>query len=295
MFEETKQADCKSFSLAFVGMMKALGHKNVGFRFASYRPNKIPTHVYNYVVCNGKKFTFDACVENLKESPRHTFTQDMKIQYLTGTPEMEYIGKKRKDKPGAGKKILLAPVRGAFLSIVKLNGRGLAHKLSLALAKDPETTKAFWEKLGGKFETLKKDIDKGKNKRPLFGESKKTRGVKGMGFYPNDTEDSYIGAAGVDDAAIVAFIAAATPALIAVSNLFKKNNIPEDAGGADGDVVTSGEKDASEPLPKGFEAADPESGSSSGGLNLGFKPSPLMIGGIVGGLALVYFLTKKKK
>ena len=290
MFEETKQADCKSFSLAFVGMMKALGHKNVGFRFASYRPNKIPTHVYNYVVCNGKKFTFDACVENLKESPRHTFTQDMKVQYLTGTPEMEYIGKKRKDKPGAGKKILLAPVRGAFLSIVKLNGRGLAHKLSLALAKDPETTKAFWEKLGGKFETLKKDIDKGKNKRPLFGESKKTKGIKGRYF--DNTEDSYIGAAGVDDAAIVAFIAAATPALIAVSNLFKKNNIPEDAGGADGDVVTSGEKDASEPLPKGFEAADPESGS---GLNLGFKPSPLMIGGIVGGLALVYFLTKKKK
>jgi hypothetical protein len=88
MFLKTKQADCKSFSLAFVGMMEALGH-DVGFRFASYRKNKIPTHVYNFVVCNGKKFTFDSCVENLKESPRYTFIKDMKVQYLSGP---NYIG-----------------------------------------------------------------------------------------------------------------------------------------------------------------------------------------------------------
>ena len=291
MFQDTKQADCKSFSLAFVGMMGALKY-DCGFRFASYRSNKIPTHVYNFVLCNGKKYIFDACVENLKESTRHTYLQDMKVQYLTGVPimanDIEYIGKKSKGGKGGAKKILLAPVRGAFLSLLKLNVRGLATKLSKAIAKDESTTKAMWEKLGGSYNTLKKNVDSAKGRKAIFGESKKNKGVRGMGFYPEDTEDSYIGV--VDWALIGTTIAAATPALIAVARLLKKNNIPE---GEEGDVVTDGEKNDSTPLPEGFEAADPE--GSSGGLNLGFKPSPIMIGGIVGGLALVYFLMKKKK
>jgi hypothetical protein len=309
MFKDTKQADCKSFSLAFVGMMKALGHDNVGFRFASYRPNKIPTHVYNFVVCNGKKFTFDACVENLKESPRHTYITDMKVQYLTGLPmENEYIGKKKgrvkaffKKAGSAAKKVTLAPVRNAFLGLVRLNARGLAKKLNIALQKDSSTTKAFWEKLGGKFDSLQNAINAGKGKKPLAGESKKNKALKGVGFYYADTEEAYIGEynlygeqiGAVAVASVVALLAAATPALIAVSRLFKKNNIPEDEEDG-GEVVTAEEEESSEKLPAGFEAADPETGSGSG-LNLGFKPSPIMIGGIVGGLALIYFLTKKKK
>ena len=165
----TKQADCKSFSLAFVGMMGAMGY-DCGFRFASYRQNKIPTHVYNFVVCNGKKYIFDACVENLKESPRYTFIKDMKVQYLSGLPIMgndfQFIEgreerqarrqarqerrqtRKEEGKGGTGKKILLSPVRNAFLALIRLNARGLAKKLSIAIQKDPSTSKAFWEKLG---------------------------------------------------------------------------------------------------------------------------------------------------
>lgn len=293
MFKGTKQADCKSFSLAFIAMMGAMGYKNIGFRFASYRSNKIPTHVYNFVICNGKKYTFDACVENLKESKRYTFIKDMKVQYLSGLPIMEndYIGKK-----GTGKKILLSPVRGAFLALLDLNVRGLAKKLSIALQKNPSKTKAMWEKLGGKFDKLEKAINKGKNKKPLAGESKKNKGLKGLGFYSANSESSYyigendsIGA--LDLAAIGTFLATAAPALIAAKNLFKENGIPE---GDEGDVITKDEADATEPLPKGFEAADPE-GGSAGGLTTGFKVSPLLIGGIVGGLGLIYFLTKKKK
>jgi hypothetical protein len=330
MFKDTKQADCKSFSLAFVGMMKALGHE-CGFRFASYRKNKIPTHVYNFVVCNGKKFTFDACVENLKESPRHTYIQDMKVQYLTGIPNMEQDlisgraerqqrrqerrenrqerredrQERRQERKSEGrgvlntaKKVTLAPVRNAFLALVRLNVRGLAKKLNIALQKDQSTTKAFWEKLGGKFDSLSSAINAGKNKRPLAGESKRGRTGRGMGFYYADTEEAYIGEDDQNEdgigevtlAAVGTFLAVATPALIAASNLFKKNNIQDDA--ESGLTVTQEEAASSEKLPAGFEAADPEGGS---GLNLGFKPSPLMIGGIVGGLALVYFLTKKKK
>ena len=310
MFQDTKQADCKSFSLAFVGMMGALGY-DCGFRFASYRPNKIPTHVYNFVLCNGKKYIFDACVENLKESPRHTYLQDMKVQYLTGVPimtnDLEYIGKKGRGKKflknlGKGvKKVTLSPVRNAFLALVRLNARGLATKLNVAVGKDKSTTVSMWEKVGGKFDSLQNAINAGKNKKPLAGESKKNRGVKGIEFYPGDSESSYIGEYDLQGerigvvavASVVALIAAAAPILIAASKLFKKNNIPEDEGGSEGDVVTPEEKEDHEPLPEGFEAADPE--GSSGGLNLGFKPSPIMIGGIVGGLALVYFLMKKKK
>lgn len=310
MFSGTKQADCKSFSLAFVGMMGAMGY-NCGFRFASYKPNKIPTHVYNFVICNGKKYTFDACIENLKESPRYTFIKDMKVQYLSGLPIMgndfEYMGgkeerqarraKRREEgKGGRGKKILLAPVRGAFLSLIRLNVRGLAKKMSVAIAKDDSTTKAFWEKLGGKYNLLKKAVDKGKNKRPLAGESKKNKALKGLGFYSADSEASYY--IGEDDgigevtlAAVGAFLATAAPALIAAKALFKKNSIPE---GEEGSVITPDEEKDTEPLPKGFEAADPE-GGSSGVLTTGFKASPLLIGGVVGGLALIYFLTKKKK
>jgi hypothetical protein len=301
MFSGTKQADCKSLSLGFIGMMGAMNY-NCGFRFASYRSNKIPTHVYNFVICNGKKYTFDACVESLKESPRYTYIKDMKVQYLSGLPIMgndfEYMGgkeerrarraKRREEgKGGTGKKILLAPVRAAFLSLVGLNVRGIAKKLSIAIAKDPSTTKSFWEKLGGKYDRLKSRVEKSKDKRPLAGESRRNKELKGLGFYPADTEDSYIGV--VDLAAIGVFLATAAPALIAAKNLFKKNGIPE---GEEGEVITSDEEKETETLPKGFEAADPEGGSS---LTTGFKASPLLIGGVVGGLALIYFLTKKKK
>lgn len=311
MFQDTKQADCKSFSLAFVGMMKALGY-NAGFRFASYRPNKIPTHVYNFVVCNGKKYIFDACVENLKESPKHTFTQDMKVQYLSGPFNYAEYAKQLQDQgrskteivklleeakkryealdeatrpaPSGAKKVVLAPVRAAFLSLVGLNVRGLATKLGKAIDKDPSTTRSFWEKLGGRYNALKNRVNNSKNKKAIFGEGK-----KGVGFYPGDSEASYIGV--VDWALVGTIVATATPALVAVSALFRKNNIPD---GEEGAVVTTDEAAKGAKLPEGFEAADPET-EKEGGLNLGFKPSPLMIGGIVGGLALIYFLTKKKK
>jgi hypothetical protein len=314
MFKNTKQADCKSFSLAFVGMMEALGY-DAGFRFASYRPNKIPTHVYNFVLCNGKKYIFDACIENLKESPRHTYIQDMKVQYLSApnrgfdypafAKQLQDQGKTKAEiaeaikklqsvqqgldaatsTPGRGKKILLAPVRAAFFTLLSLNVRGLASKLAKAIEKDSATTKSMWERLGGNFNTLKEKVSANKNKKALFG-----GGVNGVGFYSDDTEQSYIGV--VDWVLIGTIVATATPALIAVSALLKKNNIPE----GEGNVITAGEADAGAKLPADFEAADPEPGSGTGaGLNLGFKPSPLVIGGIVGGLALVYFLVIKKK
>lgn len=318
LLKDTKVGDCKSFSLAVLSIITAMGYKG-GLRFSSYKPNKIPTHVYNFVFDNsGKKITFDACVESLKESPRYTYIKDMEVTYLAGSPIMvdsyDYLGRRKKgkdkDKPGKGKKIFLAPVRGAFLSLVALNVRGLATKLQKSLAKGDADAKAFWKKLGGDFDKLKKNIDKGKNKKALFG---KPKGLKAPYIYNdsigvtkfqygaefiNAPEDSdYLGA--VDWAAVGTFLATASPALIAVATLFKKQGIPE----GEGDVLTDQEKENTTPLDpdgQGFEAADPDPGAGTketpGILTTGFKPSPLLIGAIgLGALGLLYILTKKKR
>jgi len=304
LLKDTQVGDCKSYSLAVLSIITAMGYRG-GFRFASYKPNKTPTHVYNFVLDNsGKKITFDACVESLKESPRYTYIKDMEVTYLAGSPVMidssDYLGRRRRgrggrgrgsgDKPGTGKKIFLAPVRGAFLSLVALNVRGLASKLQQAIQKDQSKTKAFWTKLGGDFGKLQSNINKGAKKKALFGKGKGMNGATAVEYL-----EPGIGA--VDWAAVGTFIATASPALIAVSKLFKSQNIPE----GEGDVLTEEEKEKTTPLDptgEGFEAGDPEpgSGSTSGILTTGFKPSPLMIGAIgLGALGLIYILTKKKR
>lgn len=300
LLKDTKEGDCKSYSLAVLSILLSMGYKG-GFRFASYKRNKIPTHVYNFVFDNsGKKITFDACVESLKESPRYTYIKDMEVTYLAGSPVMidssDYLGRRRRggrgkggdDKPGRGKKIFLAPVRGAFLSLVALNVRGLATKLEKSIQKGKDKTKAFWTKLGGDFDKLQKTVDKGSKKKALFGKGKGLNGVTNVTYY-----EEGIGA--VDWAAVGTFIATASPALIAVSKLFKSQQIPE----GEGDVLTDSEKDNTTPLDPdgtGFEVADSESKETPGILTTGFKPSPLMIGAIaLGALGLIYILTKKKR
>lgn len=83
-----KQGDCKSFSLLFLSIMAAAGYKG-GFRFASYRPTKQITHVYNYFIDEkGNTYAYDACIKDLKESNRATHIKDMKINYIAGVPVM---------------------------------------------------------------------------------------------------------------------------------------------------------------------------------------------------------------
>lgn len=284
MIAGTKQADCKSFSLASVAQCLAAGHR-CGFRFASYKPNKIPTHVYFWILDNsGKKFTFDPTIRNLKESPKATNTIDMELRYMTGVDDFPEIGKK-----GRGKKIFLAPARGAFLSLVALNVRGLATKLARS-----KNAKQFWEKLGGDYNKLKKAVDKAKNKKAIFGKGK---GLKGIESTYTEYYDTYQaeGIGVVDLAAIGGFLATAGPVLIAVQNLFKKEGIPD---GEEGAVITPDESSKTEPIDpsgQGFTVADGEGKTTPGTTLTSFKPSPLLIGGAIGAIALVYFLTSKKR
>jgi hypothetical protein len=306
LLKDTKEGDCKSYSLAVLAIITAMGYKG-GFRYVSYKPNKIPTHVYNFVFDNsGKKFTFDACVDSLLESPRYTYIKDMEVTYLAGSPIMidsdpYYLGKKKKkkkgkDKPGPLKKITLAPARAAFLALVKINARGLATKLQISINKGGDKTKAFWTKVGGDFDKLKSATAAGAKKKPLFG-IKKGGKVSGA-LHVEYLEDQRIGVDPATLTATAAALAAAAPILLAVSNLFKSQQIPE----GEEDVLTPDEKAEEpglDPDGEGFAAADPDPGVSKTTptiLTTGFKPSPLVIGAIgLGALGLIYMLTKKKR
>lgn len=294
---DTKIGDCKSFSLLFYALMQASGH-NAGYRFASYKKNKIPTHVYNYVKDNGKIYTFDTCVRSLRESPRYTYIQDMNVNYLTGIDDDYLSGKaerkaKRDKRKAEGKglfakvkKVGLSVPRTAFRTLVSINVRGLATKLNKAIAKDPAKLKSLWERFGGKFDKLEKSINTGKNKKPLFG-------AKVSGYY--DENNNYIGVVTPETAAL---IASASALLVPISKLLKDLGIQKEPGeeGTE-DIITPDEEKELEAsgakLEPGFIATDDENKNlTTAG---GFSPSPLLIGGVIGAGLLIYLLTKKKK
>ena len=314
MFNDTKQADCKSFSLAAFANLLSKGYKG-GFRFVSYRSNKIPTHVYIYVFDkSNNKLTFDPCIKNLKESPKATYILDMDVRYLSmpyyygieGKKERQKRREERKAKKAAGDdpkglpKITLAPARGAFLGLVALNFRGLASRLDQAIKKDSTKVREFWNKLGGDFSKLKENVDKNKGKKPLLG----AKGIDGIGTYEDYyISESFIGVEPVTTAAAAA--ATASPILLALEKLMKAlkiGGIVAEAGGKTIELLTPEEKKATTPLDatgEGFQAKDPEPGAlkeakTTPTLLTDFEPSPTLIYGLVGAAALIYFITKKK-
>lgn len=66
-------------------------------------------------------------------------------------------------------KVAAAPVRNAFLLLVKINFANLGNKLALAWEKAPSKLKIFWESAGGKIEALKKAWEAGSKKKRIFG------------------------------------------------------------------------------------------------------------------------------
>jgi hypothetical protein len=351
MIFDTKQADCKSFSLAIAAQLTRLGYIN-GFRFASYKANKIPTHVYNWVLDrNNKKHIFDACTKGLKEGTQATKKIDMQVRYLSGpnninemaeiagqhsinaeplrfpagfnvgafVQQLTKAGKSKEEiatalkqmseryqsvqdaidtaKPGFIKKVVgkvtLSPVRNAFLALVGLNFRGLAKKILQVKAKNGVQLQRFWQQLGGNYDKLIDRAEKSKNKKPLLlGKKGK---AKLNGADEQNEDEAYIGELTL--ASVGAFLAAAAPAMIAINNLFKRNNIPD----TEGEELTEG-VDLNKQLPDGntWSAADPEPESNQNtsmlpDLTTSFKPSPLLIGGGIAAILAIYFLTKKSK
>lgn len=127
---------------------------------------------------------------------------------------------KIKDVLKGVKAVGLVVPRKAFLGLVALNVRGIATRMS-KLSSD-ELKKIWVQKFGGSLPTLMNTIKTGQKKKPLFGASKKVKGIKGIGYVVDDGDG--IGFTGVE---IAGMIAAAAPIMVAVVAALKGKGIPE--------------------------------------------------------------------
>lgn len=132
------------------------------------------------------------------------------------------IGKGLKKVGRAVKTAALAPARGSFLAVVRLNFRGLATRYNLLNEKGKKKFFEKWEKMGGKVSALERAVDAGKGK-PIVMCGKKCRAKAGKNpQLPSDLEKDFVNWTGFDDAAVVSaalsVIAAMTKAVGDKSN-----------------------------------------------------------------------------
>jgi hypothetical protein len=137
------------------------------------------------------------------------------------------------------KKVAMALPRNSYMALVDFNVRGVATKLSKALAKDPSKIQALWERLGGNFSKFKNAINNGKNKKPFLGS--KLEGIAGP--------------------ELAAALAAAAP-IIATVGAYLKKIFPGDAS-VNTDELTNAASQAggkTTPYDENTVASDGESG-----------------------------------
>ncbi len=182
-------------------------------------------------------------------------------------------------------KVSAAPMRNAFLLLVKLNFANLAVKLKRAWDKAPSKLQTFWESIGGKIEALKKAWEKGSTKKRIFGE---------------DT---------IGEPGIAAATASAAPLIVKIADLLKKIGIEPD------ELVEIG-KDAlnqkAQELAK--KALQPKAAKEAAQIEVADQleadieeattatPAPMfraatgtnMLPLILGGAAVLYFVTRKR-
>lgn len=307
-----KKGDCKSFSLFILSGLLALGHE-AGFRFASYKPNKVYTHVYNFVKHNGKNNTFDSCISNLKESQTYTQLKDMKVNYLSGigskakrqakraarkdkradkkearqekrADKKEARKEKRQNKPSVVKKVAFAPARAPFLALVSFNFRNLAKKLAALQSKNPKKLKEFWLKVGGNPDKLLKSVNTGKSKKPLAGGGK-MNGANQV-VYTAIGDQQYIG---LDPASATAAISAASVLLATVQKLLKGEKVE----GADEILAPTGTEVVN--LDANFEVIDADGEEAKSYQKKSFTPSIGLIGGGLAAAAALYIILKPKR
>jgi hypothetical protein len=257
--------DCKSYSLFIGGILSALQRKGKNidwcYRFASYKmTDSIPHHVFIVINPNQQdEFYVDPVIQPFEYKKPYFYSIDKKpnmaLYAISGigakkkrkSPEQQAKKQKAKEKivnaiKKAGKVVVkysppTLASRNAFLLLVKLNVFKLANNLNQALRQNPNELERFWTKIGGNFQSLKKNIQIG-----------------------NKKAESSIGV--VDPATATAgAVATATPILVAVREFLKKLGLTDkDIAGLSkfaGDVV----KDAID--KKADQIADGDSGSES--------------------------------
>ena len=113
----------------------------------------------------------------------------------------------------------LAPARGAFLALVRLNFRGSASRFNLLNEQGKKKLFEKWDKLGGKRDAIEKAIDAGKSKNPLAC-GKKCRAKAGKNpQLPTQAQSDFVSFDPVTDAAIISAGAGVLATMVgAVSN-----------------------------------------------------------------------------
>jgi len=98
-----------------------------------------------------------------------------------------------KEAGKAIKKVGLAVPRNAFLSLVRLNVRGLATNLDYSLANNRSALLGKWKKLGGKSSALINSVNAGKKKKRIFGIE--DADFDGLGIEPGSSTAALIASA----------------------------------------------------------------------------------------------------
>jgi hypothetical protein len=302
--------DCKNYALFINGILDSLKRsgkfKNkVLYRFASYKIlDETPHHVFSVIIDdNGNEIFIDPVLNsfNEKKTYYHKIDYSMPLYSISGTQIGLFGSQKRKKAFEAAKveakaqglpepekpktkivlKIALAPARGAFLALLGLNFMGLATKLQNAFATNKDKVNSFWAGLAGNTNELFRKTEQGAKKKRILGIEQP-------------------GEVGVISTA--AFAAAAAPILIKVGTFLKSLGIDP------GELVQVGKKVLADQAKKAItKISDKLDNAQEHGENefteavntlenkQVVKSKVNYIPYIIGGAALLYLISKKRK
>lgn len=74
---EIGKGDCKSFSIAEVALLRALGFKGIRYRFTSYKSGADITHVYVVCKLKGQDVILDAVHDRFDDEVRYSWKKDI--------------------------------------------------------------------------------------------------------------------------------------------------------------------------------------------------------------------------
>ena len=181
--ESGNGSDCKHYSI-FTGTILQALHIPFKYRLAGYN-TEYPQHIYCIITNNGNPICVDAVFQFYNTEKKPTIKQDMALYNLSGIETQAEINGRFKDKlkkiTDGVKTVGLAIPRGAMLGLIDLNVKSFATKLAKLYESKGDAGLQWWHQFGGNIEILKKNIDKGKKRKPLFGIAG-TQEAEQMGF-----------------------------------------------------------------------------------------------------------------
>ena len=311
--------DCKHYSLFTGGVLQQLGIP-FAYRFASYKTfDRQPGHVF--VVINpgtSQEIWVDPVLKEFDYKKPYTYAKDKRMALYTvsgigATAAQKAALKQAKAAKKAAKgkeakkaarvevkaarkaagrtagqvlkkgakvvlKVAASPVRNAFLALVAVNFANLGNKLAAAWDKAPSRIREFWEASGGKIEALKKAWEKGSKKKRIFG-------------------DDSLGAAPA------AAAAAAAPLLVKIADVLKSIGIdPAELVEIGKEAINEKAQELAKKVlqPKAataaadIDVADQLEKTSTPAPEFKAPTATNMLPLILGGAAILYFVTRKK-